>query len=213
MKIQRLTNNYVSIAPLAHKTEFDLLLPTDSEETQRWGFVEMVGPGVPDSKGQLIPTIVEPGKLVYMMLHGQESIVDPLMRKPEDTVLASEYDLLGMADPDYVDGKIVGVKNFQPLGSWCLIEKIEATDHNFEDILLPQSYIVPTNTARVLRTGLGWMTMDRTTVPLQVKDGDIVLYKPYNTLDIKLHLLGIPGNLYLVDHQDIFGIVSLDENK
>lgn len=212
MKIQTLINNYVSITPLTHKSEFDLLLPTENEETQRWGFIEMVGPGVPDSNGQLIPTVVQPGKLAYMMLHGQESIVDPLMRKSTDVVLASEFDILGMADPDYVDGKIVGIKNFQPLGSWCLIEKIEETSHTFEDILLPEGYVVPTNLAKVLRTGLGWMTMNRTTVPLQVKDNDYVLFKPYNVLEIKLHLLGIPGNLYLVDHQDIFGIVNLDEN-
>lgn len=211
MKIKSLTNNYVSITPVAQRSEFDFILPAGAEETQRWGFVNMVGPGIPDSKGQLIPTIVQPGKLVYMMLHGQESIVDPLMRKATDVVLASEFDLLGMADPDYTEDRITGIKNFQPLGSWCLIEKIEIPKE-FEGILLPESYTIPTNAGKVLRTGLGWMTMDRATVPLQVKDGDTILFKPYNTLDIKLHLLGIPGNLFLVDHQDIFGIVSIDED-
>lgn len=212
MKILSLTNNYVSVTPVQRISEFNFLLPTSMDETQRWGFVNMVGPGVPDSRGELIPTIVQPGQLVYMMMHGQESITDPLIKKATDVVIVSEFDLLGMADPIYTEEKITGVENFQPLGSYCLIEKIEL-DHEYQDILLPDTYTIPPNLGRILRTGLGWMTMDRKTVPLQVNEGDMVLFRPYNVLDIKLHLLGIPGHLYLIDHQDILGIVSLNDDQ
>lgn len=74
---------------------------------------------------------------------------------------------------------------FKPLADRVIIEPTEAEQKTKSGILIPDSAQEKPQTGKVVRIGTGRVTEDGKTVPMEVKEGDIVIYAKYGGTDLK----------------------------
>lgn len=92
----------------------------------------------------------------------------------------------------------------KPLYDRVLLEKTEAETQTASGIIIPDSSKEQPSTAKVVAVGEGRRTDDNKVIPLDVKVGDVVIYKKYSTTDVKYQ-----GKEYMIiDMKDILAIVE-----
>jgi len=93
--------------------------------------------------------------------------------------------------------------NIRPLGDRVVVKPLEAEETTKGGIILPDTAKEKPQKGKVLAVGTGRILDNGTRVPLDVRDGDIVIYSKYGGTEIK-----IEGEEYLiVAERDILGVV------
>ncbi|HHV80629.1 MAG TPA: co-chaperone GroES [bacterium] len=92
----------------------------------------------------------------------------------------------------------------KPLGDRVLVKPIEVEERTKSGIVLPDTAKEKPQQGRVLAVGQGRLLDNGQTVPLQVKEGDRVLYSKYSGTEVK-----IENEEYLVlSERDILAIIE-----
>ena len=93
--------------------------------------------------------------------------------------------------------------NIRPLGDRVVVKPLEAEETTKGGIILPDTAKEKPQKGKVLSVGTGKILDNGTRVPLDVRDGDIVIYSKYGGTEVK-----IEGEEYLiVSERDILGVV------
>lgn len=92
----------------------------------------------------------------------------------------------------------------RPLGDRILVEVLAAEEKTKSGIVLPDTAKEKPQQAKVKAVGKGRITEDGKIVPLEVKEGDIVLFGKYTGTEIKLD----DKNLLMLKEEDVLGIVA-----
>ncbi len=92
----------------------------------------------------------------------------------------------------------------QPLGDRVLVEILEAEEVTKGGIVLPDTAKEKPQQAKIVAVGKGRVSEDGKLVPLQVKNGDVVLFGKYSGTELKLD----DRNLLMLKEEDILGIVG-----
>lgn len=196
-------NNYLGVELIKKEVveRGGILLPQTMERMPRWGRVFSVGPGSYDNNGDLIPCDVEEGQLAYCMAHGLYELYQNEVGERDNNCVVSVLDVLGVLDDEEN-------MNFQPLGNYVTIEKIETKKFSESEILLPDTVKFPPNVGRVIKLGKGWKTLSGREIPFQVKEGDLVVFNPLQAMVVDFSGLGKDEKLTLLMHSDIIGVVE-----
>jgi chaperonin GroES len=93
---------------------------------------------------------------------------------------------------------------FKPLGGRSLVKLVEREETTASGIVLPDTAKEKPQTAQVVSVGEGKVDKDGQRVPLEVSEGDIVVFAKYSGTEITLD-----GDDYMIlDADDILGIVE-----
>jgi chaperonin GroES len=93
--------------------------------------------------------------------------------------------------------------NIRPLGDRVVVKALDAEEKTKGGIILPDSAKEKQQKGKVLAVGNGRILDNGTRVPLDVREGDTVLYSKYGGTEVK-----IDGELYLiVNERDILGVI------
>ncbi len=93
---------------------------------------------------------------------------------------------------------------FRPLYDRVLVERIESEEKTSGGIILPDSAKEKPQQGKVIAVGAGKRAEDGNMIPLQVKEGDRILFGKYTGSDIK-----IDGVEYVIMKEDeVYGIVE-----
>ena len=94
--------------------------------------------------------------------------------------------------------------NFRPLHDRILVERIESEEVTAGGIILPDTAKEKPQQGKVIAVGNGKKTEDGKILPLDVKEGDTILFGKYSGSEIK-----IAGTEYLImKEDDVLGIVE-----
>jgi chaperonin GroES len=92
----------------------------------------------------------------------------------------------------------------RPLGDRLLVKRIEEEDRSKGGIIIPDSAKEKPQEGKVVAVGKGKMLEDGKMVPLEVKDGDRILFGKYAGTDVK-----IEGEEHLIMREDdVLGIIE-----
>jgi chaperonin GroES len=93
---------------------------------------------------------------------------------------------------------------FKPLGGRSLVKLVEREETTASGIVLPDTAKEKPQTAQVVSVGEGKVDKDGQRVPLEVSEGDIVVFAKYSGTEITLD-----GDDYMIlDADDILGVVE-----
>ncbi|HOI25042.1 MAG TPA: co-chaperone GroES [Caldisericia bacterium] len=93
--------------------------------------------------------------------------------------------------------------NIRPLGDRVVVKLIEAEQTTKGGIILPDTAKEKPQKAKVLAVGTGRILDNGTRVPLDVREGDLIVFSKYGGTEIK-----IEGEDYLiVNERDILGVI------
>ncbi|MFC1548734.1 co-chaperone GroES [Candidatus Omnitrophota bacterium] len=92
----------------------------------------------------------------------------------------------------------------KPLGDRVLIEVLEAEETTKGGIVLPDSAKEKPQQGKIVSVGKGKITDDGKVIPLEVKEGDTVLYGKYSGTELKIE----DKDLLMLKEEDILGIVN-----
>ena len=96
----------------------------------------------------------------------------------------------------------MGKTNLKPLADRVIIEPESAEQVTKSGIVLPDSAQEKPQSGKVLAVGTGRITDEGKTIPLSVKEGDVVIYSKYGGTEVKLE-----GTEYLiVKESDILAV-------
>jgi chaperonin GroES len=87
--------------------------------------------------------------------------------------------------------------SLRPLHDRILVERIEEEEQQVGGIIIPDSAKEKPQQGKVIAVGAGKADKDGKRVPLDVKDGDTILFGKYSGQEIK-----IDGNEYLIMRED-----------
>ncbi len=87
--------------------------------------------------------------------------------------------------------------NVRPLHDRIIVERIEEDEQKVGGIIIPDSAKEKPQQGKVTAVGKGKVKDDGTTVPLDVKAGDTILFGKYSGQEIKLD-----GEEYLIMRED-----------
>jgi len=91
---------------------------------------------------------------------------------------------------------------YKPLADRILVEPEVAEQTTKSGIVIPDSAQEKPQSGKVLRVGAGRITEDGKTIPLTVKEGDIVIYSKYGGTELKDN-----GNeLLIIKESDVLAI-------
>lgn len=91
-----------------------------------------------------------------------------------------------------------------PLGDRLLVKRIEAEEMTKGGIVLPDSAKEKPKEGKVVSVGKGKVTESGKNIPLNVKEGECVLFSSYAGTEVK-----IDGEEYLImREEDILGIIA-----
>ena len=91
---------------------------------------------------------------------------------------------------------------YKPLGDRVIIEPTEAEQTTKSGILIPDSAQEKPQSGKVIRIGTGRITEEGKTIPMNVKEGDVVIYAKYGGTDLK-----VDGNeLVILKESDILAV-------
>jgi chaperonin GroES len=94
--------------------------------------------------------------------------------------------------------------NLRPLGERVIVKAVEQEEKTASGIYLPDTAKEKPNQGQVLAVGPGRIADDGKVVPMNVKEGDKVLYGKYSGQEVK-----IDGVEYLIiKESDIYAIVG-----
>ncbi|MEA3489676.1 MAG: co-chaperone GroES [Candidatus Omnitrophota bacterium] len=92
----------------------------------------------------------------------------------------------------------------RPLGDRVLVEVLEAEEITKGGIVLPDTAKEKPQQAKVVATGKGKVSDEGNAVPLEVKEGDVVLFGKYSGTELKID----EKNLLMLKEEDILGIIK-----
>ena len=101
------------------------------------------------------------------------------------------------------EAKTEKVPAFRPLGDRLLVRRAEATKQ-IGNILLPDTSVEKMQKGTVLATGPGKMKDDGTRVPMQVKQGDVVMFGRYAGSE----LTDLGNDLMVMGENDVLGVLD-----
>ncbi|MBA95234.1 MAG: co-chaperone GroES [Rickettsiales bacterium] len=84
--------------------------------------------------------------------------------------------------------------NYKPLGDRVLIEPEAPEQTTQSGIVIPDSAQEKSQTGTVIKVGSGRVTDDGKTIPVSVKEGDIIIYSKYGGTELGNDLLIIKEN-------------------
>jgi chaperonin GroES len=94
--------------------------------------------------------------------------------------------------------------NFKPLGARALVQIVEREETTASGIVLPDTAKEKPQTAKVVAVGEGKLDKDGQRVPVEVAQGDVIVFAKYSGTEISLD-----GEDYMIlDADDILGIVE-----
>ncbi len=93
---------------------------------------------------------------------------------------------------------------FRPLYDRVLVERLESEDKSSGGIILPDSAKEKPQEGKVISAGPGRKTEDGKVVPMELKEGDRVLFGKYTGSEIK-----IEGIEYVIMKEDeVLGVIA-----
>jgi chaperonin GroES len=93
---------------------------------------------------------------------------------------------------------------FKPLGARALVQIVEREETTASGIVLPDTAKEKPQTAEVVAIGEGKLDRDGQRVPVEVAEGDVIVFAKYSGTEISLD-----GEDYMIlDADDILGIVE-----
>jgi len=92
----------------------------------------------------------------------------------------------------------------KPLGDRVLVEILEAEEVTKGGIVLPDTAQEKPQQAKVSAVGNGKISDDGKVIPLEVKEGDVVLFGKYSGTELKME----DKNMLMLKEEDILGIVG-----
>jgi chaperonin GroES len=93
---------------------------------------------------------------------------------------------------------------FKPLGARALVQIVEREETTASGIVLPDTAKEKPQTAKVVAVGEGKLDKDDQRVPVEVSQGDVIVFAKYSGTEISLD-----GEDYMIlDADDILGIVE-----
>jgi len=93
---------------------------------------------------------------------------------------------------------------FKPLGARALVQIVEREETTASGIVLPDTAKEKPQTAKVVALGEGKLDKDGQRVPVEVSEGDVIVFAKYSGTEISLD-----GEDYMIlDADDILGIVE-----
>ena len=93
---------------------------------------------------------------------------------------------------------------FKPLGDRALVKLVEREETTPSGIVLPDTAREKPQTAEVVSVGEGKVDKDGQRVPLEVSEGDVIVFAKYSGTEINLN-----GEEYMIlDADDILGVVE-----
>ncbi|HET7478954.1 MAG TPA: co-chaperone GroES [Rubrobacteraceae bacterium] len=93
---------------------------------------------------------------------------------------------------------------FKPLGERALVQLVEREEKTASGIVLPDTAKDKPQTAEVVSVGEGKLDDKGQRVPLEVSQGDVIVFAKYSGTEIKLD-----GEDYMIlDADDILGVVE-----
>jgi len=93
---------------------------------------------------------------------------------------------------------------FKPLGARALVQIVEREETTASGIVLPDTAKEKPQTAKVVAVGEGKLDRDGQRVPVEVAQGDVIVFAKYSGTEINLD-----GEDYMIlDADDILGIVE-----
>ena len=99
--------------------------------------------------------------------------------------------------------------NVRPLHDRIFVQRIEEGEQKVGGIIIPDSAKEKPQHGKVVRAGNGKRLDDGTVVPLEVKEGDKILFGKYSGQEIKLE-----GEEYLIMREDeVLGVIEGGETK
>lgn len=94
--------------------------------------------------------------------------------------------------------------NIKPLGERIVIKVLESEEKTKSGIVLPDTAKEKPQMGKVLAVGTGRLLDNGQTVPLEVKEGDTVLFAKYAGTEVKLE-----GEEYMIlKESDVLGIIN-----
>ena len=94
--------------------------------------------------------------------------------------------------------------NVRPLRDRILVERLEESEQRIGGIIIPDTAKEKPQQGRVIAVGKGKIEKDGKVIPLDVKEGDTILFGKYSGQEIKLD-----GEEYLIMREDeVLGIVE-----
>ena len=139
------------------------------------------------------------GEIVYLMAHGIEntSLHDLGV---EDYKAVSILDVMVALED-------MGTCAIKPKGNYLEVVKIEAPDKTLGGILLPDKVKSPSNLALVRSVGLGWVGAMGNILPVGHNPGQIVNYKPFETMVVDFSTLGKDAVTYIVSAKSVMDTI------
>jgi chaperonin GroES len=92
----------------------------------------------------------------------------------------------------------------KPLGDRVLVEVLEAEEKTKGGIVLPDTAKEKPQQGKIVSVGKGRISDDGKVVPLEVKEGDVILYGKYSGTELKID----DRNLLMLKEEDILGVIS-----
>jgi len=94
---------------------------------------------------------------------------------------------------------------FKPLGDRVLVKRSEESDEKTASgLIIPDTAKEKPQKGKVVSVGQGNLKEDGTRTPLEVKEGDVILFGKYSGNEIKLD-----GEEFLIMHEsDILGVLA-----
>jgi chaperonin GroES len=93
---------------------------------------------------------------------------------------------------------------FRPLHDRILVERVESEEVTKGGIILPDSAKEKPQQGKVVAVGSGKSTEDGKVIPLELKEGDMILFGKYSGSEVK-----IEGVEYLImKEDDVLGLID-----
>ena len=93
---------------------------------------------------------------------------------------------------------------FRPLHDRILVERVESEEKTAGGIILPDTAKEKPQQGKVIAVGTGKRTEDGKVIPLEVKEGDTILFGKYSGSEVK-----VEGVEYLImREEDVLGLVE-----
>ena len=97
----------------------------------------------------------------------------------------------------------------RPLHDRIIVRRIEETDQKVGGIIIPDTAKEKPQQGKVIAAGKGKLNDDGKLVPLDVKEGDLILFGKYSGQEIKLE-----GEDYLIMREDeVLGVIEEKATK
>ena len=96
----------------------------------------------------------------------------------------------------------MAASTYKPLGDRVLIEPEAPEQTTKSGIVIPDSAQEKSQTGKVLKVGSGRITDEGKTIPLTVKEGDIIIYSKYGGTELKEG----GSDLLIIKENDILAI-------